>query len=162
MVWAPPFCRAIRCAIQEAGILPSGVAGPSGWSDYHPRRRASGVPCTAGSGPETTVNPRMSEWAEPESTFVNASPGGSTRAANHSVADLVDPSIHTTQGTGAQGKTPGRRHTLSSERGSLQTQEKEQNSARCSVKISAVTDPANSGFTAMPMSDGAVGDDGTS
>ena len=40
--------------------------------------------------------------------FVNVSPGGSTRAANNSVADPVDSStLHSTQGTGTQGKTRG-------------------------------------------------------
>ena len=100
---------------KEAADDPSTIGRPGAGPDTPPAgRRAS----TAGSAPEIMVIPSVSVWAEPESTSVNASPGGSTRAANHSAADLVDPSIHTTQGTGAQGKTPGRPHTLSSERGS--------------------------------------------
>ncbi len=127
----------------EAADDPSTIGRPGAGPDTPPAgRRAS----TAGSEPEIMVIPSVSVWAEPESTSLSASPGGSTRAAHHSAADLVDPSIHMTQGTGAQGKTPGRRHTLSSERGSIRKQEKEQNTARFSVQISAVADPANMGY----------------
>ena len=58
---------------------------------------------TAGSEPEIMVIPSVSEWAEPESTFLNAAPVGYDRAASTSGFSTH----HTTQGTGTQGKTRG-------------------------------------------------------
>jgi len=72
----------------------------------------------------------VSEWAEPESTSLNAAPVGNDRAANNSADPVRSSTHHTTQGTGAQGKTCGHRARTTAERGSLQTQEKGRNSSR--------------------------------
>ena len=97
------------------------------------------------------VIPSVSVWAEPESTSLNATPGGMT-SCKHSAADLVDPSIHTTQGTGAQGKTPGRPHTLSSERGSPPPCHVQgRNAAENLVEISLQQTQESSGSDGTPL-----------
>ena len=94
MVLDHPPAATNRRAIQdlqsgkEAAGIPSGVGRPIPGSVIPGRRRAS----TAGSMPETMANSQCERMGGTLIHFVNVSPGGSTRAANNSVADPVDSS----------------------------------------------------------------------
>ena len=99
---------------EEAAGIPSGVGRPGPGTDIPPGgRRAK---CTAGKcQPLAQV---YSAYTQPPSPVYSEEhmprPPAVVGVANPSASSTR----HTTQGTGAQGKTPGRLRTLSSERGS--------------------------------------------